>query len=77
MKVSSEVQTQLVPPTNSIVVPVDYILFYRGKVTLNLNPNEVQAIRYVTPDELKAMFDNSGTFNIFSSLYSFCAECGF
>jgi isopentenyl-diphosphate delta-isomerase len=35
---------------------IDYVLFLRANVTLNLNPNEVKAVRYVTPDELRDMF---------------------
>ncbi|EGE01278.1 isopentenyl-diphosphate delta-isomerase [Trichophyton equinum CBS 127.97] len=35
---------------------VDYILFIKADVDLNPNPNEVRDVKYVTPDELKAMF---------------------
>ncbi|EGD85529.2 isopentenyl-diphosphate delta-isomerase [Trichophyton rubrum D6] len=35
---------------------VDYILFIKADVELNPNPNEVRDVKYVTPDELKAMF---------------------
>lgn len=38
---------------------IDYILFIRpkkGTVTLDVNPNEVRDTRYVSPEELKAMF---------------------
>lgn len=35
---------------------IDYILFIKADVDLNVNPNEVQATKYVKPDELKDMF---------------------
>lgn len=35
---------------------VDYILFIKADVDLDINPNEVQATKYVTADELKEMF---------------------
>jgi len=35
---------------------IDYILFFQGKVDLDINPNEVKDAKYVTADELKAMF---------------------
>lgn len=35
---------------------VDYILFIQADVDLNVNPNEAKDTRYVTPEELKAMF---------------------
>ncbi|EFW98479.1 isopentenyl-diphosphate delta-isomerase [Grosmannia clavigera kw1407] len=37
---------------------IDYILFIKAKVDLAVNENEVQATRYVTPDELKALFED-------------------
>lgn len=37
---------------------IDYILFIRADVSVEVNPNEVQDIRYVTAAELKAMFDD-------------------
>ncbi len=37
---------------------VDYILFIKAKVDLNINPNEVQATQYVSPDELKTLFQD-------------------
>ncbi|KAI4834261.1 IDI1, isopentenyl diphosphate:dimethylallyl diphosphate isomerase [Aureobasidium sp. EXF-8845] len=37
-------------------VPVDYILFIKADVDLEENPNEVQATKYITQDELKIMF---------------------
>ncbi|KAF8245819.1 isopentenyl-diphosphate delta3-delta2-isomerase [Wilcoxina mikolae CBS 423.85] len=42
---------------------IDYILFAQAKVDLDVNPNEAKDYRYVTPDELKAMFkDETLTF---------------
>lgn len=38
---------------------VDYILFIQAKVDLNINPNEVQAYKYVNADELKEMFKDA------------------
>jgi isopentenyl-diphosphate delta-isomerase len=35
---------------------IDYILFIKAKVELNINPNEVQAYEYVSADELREMF---------------------
>ncbi|KAI9801734.1 MAG: isopentenyl-diphosphate delta-isomerase idi1 [Sarcosagium campestre] len=35
---------------------IDYILFIKADVTLDINPNEVQATRYVSEGELKEMF---------------------
>lgn len=35
---------------------VDYILFIKANVDLNINPNEVKDYKYVTQDELKALF---------------------
>lgn len=37
---------------------VDYILFIKADVDVEMNPNEVQDTRYVTAEELKAMFAN-------------------
>lgn len=40
---------------------IDYILFIKPKqeVSVNVNPNEVQAAKYVSEEELKAMFKES------------------
>ncbi|KAI9829871.1 MAG: isopentenyl-diphosphate delta-isomerase idi1 [Sarea resinae] len=35
---------------------IDYILFIKADVDLDINPNEVQATRYVSEEELKTMF---------------------
>ncbi|KAK5165509.1 isopentenyl-diphosphate delta-isomerase idi1 [Saxophila tyrrhenica] len=35
---------------------IDYILFIKADVDLNVNPNEVQDTKYVTSDQLKQMF---------------------
>ncbi|SPN99593.1 probable isopentenyl-diphosphate delta-isomerase [Cephalotrichum gorgonifer] len=37
---------------------IDYILFIKAKVDLDVSPNEVQATRYVTPEELKVLLDD-------------------
>ncbi|KAL1916312.1 uncharacterized protein VTP21DRAFT_5929 [Calcarisporiella thermophila] len=37
---------------------IDYILFIRADVDLDLNLNEVQAVKYVTPEELRQLFDD-------------------
>jgi isopentenyl-diphosphate delta-isomerase len=36
--------------------PVDYILFIKANVDLDINKNEVKDTKYVTPDELRALF---------------------
>jgi isopentenyl-diphosphate delta-isomerase len=38
---------------------VDYILFIKADVDLEPNLNEVRDVRYVTADELKAMFNEA------------------
>ncbi|KAI0165485.1 NUDIX hydrolase domain-like protein [Xylariaceae sp. FL1272] len=35
---------------------IDYILFIKANVDLNLNPNEVRDAKYVSPDDLKTLF---------------------
>jgi len=35
---------------------IDYILFIEADVTLDINKNEVQDTRWVSPDELRQMF---------------------
>jgi isopentenyl-diphosphate delta-isomerase len=37
---------------------IDYILFIKANVDLNVNPNEIQATDYVTADGLKKMFED-------------------
>ncbi|CEJ84764.1 Putative Isopentenyl-diphosphate Delta-isomerase [[Torrubiella] hemipterigena] len=37
---------------------IDYILFIKANVDLSINPNEVQATQYVTPETLKAQFQD-------------------
>lgn len=37
---------------------IDYILFIRADVDLNVNPNEAQDTRYVSQSDLKAMFED-------------------
>lgn len=34
---------------------VDYIFFIKANVDLDVSPNEVQATKYVTPDDLRAI----------------------
>ena len=36
---------------------IDYILFIKADVDLNINPNEVRDSKYVTAEELKSMFN--------------------
>ncbi|KAI8641064.1 isopentenyl pyrophosphate isomerase [Parasitella parasitica] len=38
---------------------VDYILFIKANVDLNVNRNEIRDFKYVSPEELKAMFADS------------------
>ncbi|ORY97280.1 isopentenyl-diphosphate delta-isomerase [Syncephalastrum racemosum] len=38
---------------------IDYIFFIKADVDLKINPNEVRDYKYVTPEELKAMFADS------------------
>ncbi|PTB45487.1 isopentenyl-diphosphate delta-isomerase idi1 [Trichoderma asperellum] len=37
---------------------IDYILFIKANVDLNINENEVQAVQYVTPENLKKQFED-------------------
>lgn len=37
---------------------VDYILFIKANVDLDINKNEVQATQYVNPEELKNLFND-------------------
>ncbi|KAF1821371.1 IDI1, isopentenyl diphosphate:dimethylallyl diphosphate isomerase [Dissoconium aciculare CBS 342.82] len=37
---------------------IDYIVFIKADVDLNINPNEVRDSKYVSADELKAMFED-------------------
>ena len=43
---------------------VDYIIIIQAKVDLDVNPNEVRETRYVSPEELKDMFDIPGNLDI-------------
>ncbi|KAI9310591.1 isopentenyl-diphosphate delta-isomerase [Dichotomocladium elegans] len=38
---------------------IDYIFFIKADVNLEINKNEVQETKYVTPDELRAMFSDN------------------
>jgi isopentenyldiphosphate isomerase len=40
---------------------VDYILFFTGDVDVTANPNEIRDWKYVSKEELQAMFDAPGT----------------
>jgi isopentenyl-diphosphate delta-isomerase len=46
--------------TNIPVSLVDYILFIQADVDLEPSPNEVRDTKYVSADELKAMFEQPG-----------------
>ncbi len=35
---------------------IDWLLFARKDVEMNLNPNEIESLRFVTPDDLRQMF---------------------
>lgn len=39
---------------------VDYILFLTADVTVTANPNEIRDYKYVSKEELQAMFNDSG-----------------
>lgn len=43
----------------TLIHSVDYILFIKADVDHTPNPNEVKSTRYVSEEELKAMFDDS------------------
>lgn len=40
----------------TMISPVDYILFIKADVDLDVNANEVQDVRYVSSEELQTMF---------------------
>lgn len=43
-----------------LVIPtVDYVFILKRNVSMDINPNEVQATRYVTKPELQALFENA------------------
>jgi isopentenyl-diphosphate delta-isomerase len=48
-----------------VMFPVDYILFLTADVTVVPNTNEIRDHKYVSKEELQAMFDDKG--NIFLS----------
>jgi isopentenyl-diphosphate Delta-isomerase len=37
--------------------PVDYILFIKANVDLDVNPNEIRDTKYVTANQLKELFE--------------------
>lgn len=47
---------------------MDYILFIKANVDLDVNPNEIRDVKYVTPEELKAMFADSSKYPCWSRL---------
>ena len=42
------------------LLTVDYILFLTADVTVTPNANEIRDHKYVSKDELQAMFDDKG-----------------
>ena len=46
------------PRDGRLQTAVDYILFIKANVDLDINPNEVRDSRYVSQDDLKAMFQD-------------------
>lgn len=42
---------------------IDYILFIKADVTLQVNPNEIRDVKYVTAEELEAMFKDPSKFS--------------
>jgi len=61
---STRVSSKLVLDIDSAIAasthhcPVDYILFIKADVDLNVNPNEVRDSAWVSQDDLKAMFQD-------------------
>ena len=55
-KLYSTISTK--PELTLVPCSVDYILFIKSDVDLNINANEVQATRYVSEAELKEMFSD-------------------
>lgn len=53
--VDTSLQSELVP---QLTCSVDYILFIKANVDLDVNVNEVQATQYVSADKLKVLFDD-------------------
>ncbi|KAI1850134.1 hypothetical protein JX265_003505 [Neoarthrinium moseri] len=43
-------------PADSHIPEVDYILFIKANVDLDINKNEVQDTKYVSPEDLKSLF---------------------
>lgn len=41
-----------------MIFPVDYILFIKADVDLDVNANEIQDVKYVSEEDLKTMFRN-------------------
>jgi isopentenyldiphosphate isomerase len=56
---SHEMEFLVITANKGIAIPtstVDYIFFIKADVDLEINPNEVRDSKYVTADELRAMF---------------------
>lgn len=47
-----------------IICVVDYIFFIKANVTMDVNANEVRDVKWVTPEELRAMFADPGKVGI-------------
>ena len=47
---------------------MDYIIILVAKVDVNVNPNEARDTRYVSPQELKDMFEQPGSLFHFTLL---------
>lgn len=43
----------------SLVPAVDYVFIMKADVKLDINPNEVQAVRYVEKMELRELFESA------------------
>ena len=53
---------------------VDYIFFIKADVTLDVSPNEVRDVKWVTPDELRAMFADASKFFVFVFVFFGCGN---
>lgn len=50
--------------THVVIRVVDYIFFIKANVTMDVNANEVRDVKWVTPEELRAMFADPGKVGI-------------
>lgn len=46
------------PAKLTVILSVDYILFIKADVDLDVNANEIQDVKYVSEEDLKTMFRN-------------------